>query len=51
VGYVLGPVAMGLIVDRSGPVAAILVSAALLVTIGLAFAIAAPETHPGGGSN
>ncbi|MGE0205290.1 MAG: MFS transporter [Hyphomicrobiaceae bacterium] len=44
-GYVIGPLLLGLIVDLHGPVAALLTGAAALVAVGLAFAIAAPETH------
>jgi MFS family permease len=46
-GYVLGPLALGLIVDLQGPVAALLLAAFLLVLAGAAFAVAAPETHRG----
>ena len=46
-GYVIGPLALGLIVDLYGPVAALGVSAGLLVLVGAAFALIAPETNPG----
>jgi MFS transporter, DHA1 family, multidrug resistance protein len=48
IGYVIGPLALGLIVDGYGAVTAIGVAAALLVGITLVFAISAPETHRGG---
>jgi MFS transporter, DHA1 family, multidrug resistance protein len=48
VGYVLGPVALGVIVDQYGPVTAVMMSATLLIMIGLVFALVAPESHPGG---
>jgi MFS family permease len=44
-GYVIGPLALGLLSDAFGPGAAIAASAALLVLAGLAFAAFAPETH------
>ncbi len=47
IGYVLGPIAMGLIVDGSGPVVAVMASAALLILIGLTFAFLATESHRG----
>jgi MFS transporter, DHA1 family, multidrug resistance protein len=46
-GYVIGPLALGLIADIWGPVTALLVSATLLVAVGAAFALVAPETHRG----
>jgi MFS family permease len=46
-GYVIGPLALGLIADLWGPVAALVVAAALLMGIGAAFALVAPETHRG----
>lgn len=46
-GYVIGPLALGLIADLYGPVAALLVAAALVMLIGVAFAMVAPETHGG----
>lgn len=45
-GYVLGPLALGFIADLYGPITALLGGAAVLVLVGLAFAIVAPETHP-----
>jgi MFS family permease len=44
-GYVLGPVALGLITDLFGVETALAVAALLLVIIGLAFARLAPETY------
>jgi MFS family permease len=46
-GYVIGPLAVGLAADIWGPVAALLASAFLLVAVGVAFALIAPETHRG----
>lgn len=48
-GYVIGPLALGLIVDVWGPVVAIVTAAGLLVVAGAAFAMFAPETHRGRG--
>ena len=44
-GYVIGPLALGLIADLHGPVTALLVAAFLLVLVGATFAMVAPETH------
>ena len=44
-GYVIGPLALGLIADLYGPVAALLIAASLLVAVGAAFAAIAPETY------
>lgn len=46
-GYVIGPIALGLVVDLQGPRAALLLSAAISVAIGLLFLKYAPETHRG----
>lgn len=46
-GYVIGPLALGLVADLLGPVAALVLSAALIIGIGVAFALAAPETYSG----
>jgi MFS family permease len=46
-GYVIGPLALGLIADLHGPIAALVGSASLLVLVGAAFALAAPETYRG----
>ncbi len=48
-GYVIGPLALGLIVDVWGPVTAIITAAGLLVMTGAVFAVLAPETHRGRG--
>ena len=48
-GYVLGPVALGLISDFVGPEAALVVAASLLIGIGALFGWRAPETHRGAG--
>jgi len=48
-GYVIGPLALGLIVDLYGPFAALMTGSALLLAAGLAFALLAPETHRGTG--
>ena len=45
IGYVVGPIMLGLIVDLHGSGAALMLSALLLVAIGLAFARWAPETY------
>lgn len=45
VGYVLGPIALGLVTDLFGAEAALGVAASLLVVTGLAFARYAPETY------
>jgi len=47
-GYVIGPLALGAIVDLYGPVEALLLAAGLLVLVGAAFAAVAKETHRGG---
>lgn len=46
-GYVIGPLALGLIADVLGPTAALVLSAVLIMSIGVAFAVAAPETYGG----
>jgi MFS family permease len=46
-GYVVGPVTLGLAADLFGPQAALGVTVALLVVAGLLFARLAPETHRG----
>ena len=45
-GYVIGPLALGFIADLYGPITALLGGAAMLVLVGAAFAVVAPETHP-----
>jgi MFS-type transporter involved in bile tolerance (Atg22 family) len=44
-GYVLGPLALGLVTDLFGIEAALATAAALLVAVGLTFARFAPETY------
>ena len=44
-GYVIGPLALGLIADLSGPVTSLLLAAAAMIIVGLAFAAFARETH------
>lgn len=46
-GYVVGPLAMGLIVDIYSTTVALLIGMAMTVGAGLAFAIWAPESHKG----
>ena len=46
-GYMVGPIALGVMADLYGPDAAIGVSAVLLLIVGAAFAMFAPETHRG----
>jgi MFS family permease len=45
-GYVIGPLALGLLADLYGPVVSLVGAAVLLVLVGAAFAMLAPETHP-----
>ncbi|MBM85221.1 MAG: MFS transporter [Rhodospirillaceae bacterium] len=45
IGYVVGPILLGLIVDMQGADAALFLSTFLLITIGAAFARFAPETY------
>jgi MFS family permease len=47
-GYVIGPVALGLATDVFGPDTALGATAVLLVAVGLLFARLAPETHRAG---
>ncbi|MEZ5856048.1 MAG: MFS transporter [Hyphomicrobiaceae bacterium] len=44
-GYVIGPLSLGVIVDVYGANTALILSAILLVGVGLAFWIGAPESH------
>ena len=44
-GYVVGPIALGFIADTAGTTSAFMLSAALLVVIGLIFGLYAPETR------
>ena len=46
-GYVIGPLALGVIADIYGPVTALVVAASLIVLVGAAFAVMAPETYRG----
>ncbi len=46
-GYVIGPIALGFVVDVQGPQAALLLTAALSVAIGMLFLKFAPETYRG----
>jgi len=46
-GYVIGPILLGLIVDVSGPVSALVIASVMLVATGAAFAAWAPETRRG----
>ena len=47
-GYVVGPIALGLLTDLSGPDSALATAALLLVAVALLFARFAPKTHRGG---
>lgn len=47
VGYVAGPLTIGLMADLWGVDIALVVTAALIIITGTIFAIRAPETHPG----
>ena len=44
-GYVIGPIALGLVVDGYGSITALVAAAALTLLVGLAFRMFAPETH------
>ena len=46
-GYVAGPLALGLIADVFGAMAALILAAALVIASGVAFALFAPETYKG----
>lgn len=48
-GYIIGPLGLGLLADITSPTAAVLLSSAVLVAIGLAFGMFAPESRPAGG--
>ena len=43
-GYVIGPLALGLIADLYGPVTALLIASALIVMVGAMFGVVAPES-------
>ena len=47
-GYVVGPIALGLVADLAGADAALGGAAVLLVAVALLFARLAPETYRGG---
>lgn len=47
IGYVIGPIGLGLVADFYGPAAGLAVCAALLFASGAAFAVFAPETWKG----
>ena len=44
-GYVVGPIFLGLLADQQGPEVTLVVAAAMVAAIGLLFARYAPETH------
>src|SRR5258708_1788862 len=44
-GYIVGPLGLSLVADVTGPAAAILAASAVLILIGLLFAIAAPGSQ------
>lgn len=46
-GYVIGPIALGLVVDVYGADAALILAAGLLVGMGILFMLFAPETYRG----
>ena len=48
-GYVVGPIALGLIVDGYGTITALVTAAGLTILVGLAFRLFAAETHRGRG--
>jgi hypothetical protein len=48
IGYVVGPIALGYIVDVQGPDTALILCTVLLVLIAAAFAKLAPETYRAG---
>jgi DHA1 family multidrug resistance protein-like MFS transporter len=48
-GYMIGPLALGLVADLYGAVTAIIISAALMVMVGVAFGLFAVETYAGRG--
>jgi MFS family permease len=47
IGYVAGPIGLGLVTDFYGPATGLAVSAGLLVASGIAFGLFAPETWKG----
>ncbi len=46
-GYVIGPLLLGLIADLYGPVMSLMLAAGMMMTIGVVFALLAPESHRG----
>ncbi len=46
-GYVIGPLALGLVVDLAGPITSLMIASVAMVLVGLAFALFAAETHRG----
>jgi MFS transporter, DHA1 family, multidrug resistance protein len=44
-GYVIGPLGLGLLADLTSPVTAIIAAATVLVSIGVVFAVAAPDSR------
>ena len=44
-GYIVGPLGLGLLADVTGPAAAIMAASAVLILIGLLFAVAAPGSR------
>lgn len=46
VGYVLGPISLGLLADVAGPAVTLATSATIIVAVGGLFARYAPESHP-----
>ncbi len=46
-GYVIGPITLGFIVDIQGPQTALLLTAAVIVAVGMLFLKFAPETYSG----
>lgn len=46
-GYVIGPIALGILADKYGPVLPLDATAAVMAIVAVAFALFAPETHRG----
>jgi hypothetical protein len=46
-GYVIGPISLGFMVDVQGPQAALLLTAMVSVAVGMLFLKFAPETYSG----
>ena len=47
VGYVVGPIALGLVADTAGLEAAVFTASGLLIGVAVLFTFGAPETHAG----